>query len=158
MSETVRVQIVDYSSQYKDHFKRLNVEWLEKYFYVEKFDNEVLSHPEKYVLKDGGAIFFSLYGSEIVGTAALIRQKDLFELSKMAVTEKCQGLKIGQKLAEAAIEKARNLGEKQIFLETNSKLAPAISLYHKLGFRHAEHPLGKSEHYQRADTYMILDL
>jgi putative acetyltransferase len=79
------------------------------------------------------------------------------ELTKMAVTEKFQGLKIGERLALAAINKAKSLGGKSIFLETNSKLLPAIKLYKKLGFEHKAYPKCKSEHYQRADTYMVLE-
>lgn len=152
------VEILQYQSEYRAEFKRLNVEWLEKHFYVEKIDDDILSNPEEYILKPGGFIFFAKCGDEIVGTSALIKHSDMFELAKMAVTEKYQGLKIGKKLADVAIDKARALGQRQIFLETNSKLKPALNLYKKLGFVDAPYPGGKSEHYQRSDTYMVLIL
>jgi len=75
----------------------------------------------------------------------------------MAVTEKYQGLKIGEKLAIVAIDKARSLGEKSIFLETNSKLVHAIKLYKKLGFKLKKYPKRETEHYQRADTYLVFE-
>ncbi len=157
--ESELVKIIDYKPEFREAFKRLNYEWLEKYFYVEKIDADVLSKPEEYIIRNGGFIFFATYNDEIVGTSALIKhEKEGFELSKMAVTEKYQGLKIGRKLADAAIVKVKSLGEKSVFLETNSKLAPALNLYKKLGFKHVEYPSGKSEHYQRSDTYMVLAL
>ncbi|MBE6026145.1 MAG: GNAT family N-acetyltransferase, partial [Clostridiales bacterium] len=38
------------------------------------------------------------------------------------------------KLMEHAIKKAKEAGARRVFLYTNSKLAPALSLYKKLGF------------------------
>jgi len=151
------LEIIGFESVYRDYFRILNEEWLIKYFKIEDIDIKVLGNPEKYILDDGGFILFARYQNEIVGTCALINQgKYGFELSKMAVTEKYQGLKIGLKLAEAVIEKAKSMGEKKIFLETNSKLKPAISLYEKLGFKHQKPKFDHSK-YERADVYMELE-
>lgn len=151
------VTIIEFEPKYAEPFRQLNIEWLEKYFYVEKIDDEVLSTPEAYIIGRGGFIFFAKYGDEIVGTCALIKHAEGFELSKMAVTHKYQGLQIGKKLAQFAIARTRQLGEKSLFLETNSKLLPAVNLYKKLGFESRPHPGGRS-HYQRSDVYMVLDL
>ena len=37
--------IIDYNPKYAQDFKALNIEWLETFFYVEDYDNEVLSNP-----------------------------------------------------------------------------------------------------------------
>jgi ribosomal protein S18 acetylase RimI-like enzyme len=52
----------------------------------------------------------------------------------MAVDKKFRGLKIGQALADAAIEKAKTLGASKIILYSNTRQVPAIALYRKLGF------------------------
>ncbi len=156
--EADSVEIIEYEEIYRADFKRLNFEWLEKYFYVEEIDNEILSDPERHILANGGCIFFARFQGEIIGTSALIKQGEMFELAKMSVTEKYKGLHIGEKLALAAVEKARSLAQKRIFLETNSRLLPALNLYKKIGFRHAPYPSGQSEHYQRSDVYMVLEL
>ena len=57
-----------------------------------------------------------------------------FELAKMAVSPKFQGKGIGSVLGNAVIDKARDLGAKKIYLESNTVLGPAINLYRKLGF------------------------
>ena len=73
---------------------------------------------------------------KVVGTCALIKYNDqLYELAKMGVSEAYQGQKIGRKLAEAVLERAKELGAKKVFLESSQQLEAALALYHKLGFR-----------------------
>lgn len=150
---TKEVSIVTYAPEFKADFKRLNTEWLEKYFYVEAIDDQVLSNPESCILNKGGEILFARYDGQIVGTVALmLDDQGRVELTKMAVTEQYQGLKIGQKLLDAAIARFKASGRSMLFLESNSRLKPAIRLYEKSGFVHRPRP--ESSHYQRADVYM----
>lgn len=149
------LKIITFNAAYREHFKNLNIDWLEKYFKVEPIDMKVISSPEE-IINKGGQIFFALLNGEVVGTCALLRDEDLFELSKMAVTEKAQGKKIGQKLGETAVTYAHEAGVKKIFLESNRKLIPALNLYKKLGFKEVENY--KSEKYLRSDIKMELDL
>jgi septum formation topological specificity factor MinE len=51
------IQIESYQPQYKEAFKTLNLEWIQKYFKVEPHDVEQLENPEKYILESGGQIF-----------------------------------------------------------------------------------------------------
>lgn len=44
----------------------------------------------------------------------------VFELSKMGVLPEAQGLKLGWKLGEKAIEKAKSVGAKKLYLESNT--------------------------------------
>jgi ribosomal protein S18 acetylase RimI-like enzyme len=148
------VEIIPYKPAYRDDFRRLNVEWLEKYFYVEDIDNRVLSDPETHILSGGGFIFFALVGPDVVGTAALIKaDNDRYELSKMSVTEGFKGLGIGRQLASAAIRRFEKTGARELYLESNSQLTPAISLYESLGFVHQ--PARDDSEYMRADVYMV---
>jgi ribosomal protein S18 acetylase RimI-like enzyme len=52
----------------------------------------------------------------------------------MAVTEKAQGKKVGQKLLSVVIEKTKAQKANPLILETNSKRTQAIHLYRKYGF------------------------
>lgn len=129
------VKIIKYNSEHKNKFKELNLEWLEKYFEVEEEDIKALNNPEEYYIKKGGEIFFALLDNDICGTCAVKKlSADIFELSKMAVTENYQGKQIGKKLALTAIGYAYEKGAKKIVLETSPKLVSAINLYKKLGF------------------------
>lgn len=147
-------EILDYSHRYADAFATLNIEWLEKYFRVEPIDHEILSDPEKSVLAPGGAILYARKGSEIVGTIALKYQAaGVFELTKMAVTERCQGAGIGRLLLQAAIRRFEALGGERLYLESHSSLVAALSLYEASGFVHVPPPAESD--YERADVYMI---
>jgi len=45
------IDIIPFEPEYAPHFYTLNVAWLEKYFYVEPYDEKVLSNPKEYILK-----------------------------------------------------------------------------------------------------------
>jgi N-acetylglutamate synthase-like GNAT family acetyltransferase len=67
----------------------------------------------------------ALYEEEPVGCLCLIKMDDLeydYELAKMAVSPKAQGKNIGFLLGQTIIEKARSLGAKKLYLESNTAL------------------------------------
>jgi DNA-binding MarR family transcriptional regulator len=173
--ESSEVRIVDCTPQYYKDFRRLNEEWITRYFRMEEADYRSLDHPEEYILNKGGHIFIALYKGEPVGTCAIIRQTPairqtaapveapsarplqapVFELAKMAVSPAAQGMGIGLLLGQVCIDKARALGSKRIYLESNTRLKPAINLYHKLGFRKV---VGPPSPYERSNIQMELPL
>ncbi|RKY94264.1 MAG: hypothetical protein DRQ01_02780 [Ignavibacteriae bacterium] len=129
------VRIVPYQNKYKRDFKKLNTEWLEKYFTVEPIDKKIISSPEEEIINKGGEIFFALLDKEVIGTCAVLKDdKKTYELTKMAVTEKSQGKQIGKKLGLTVIGFVVSKRGKRIVLDTNIKLTAAIQLYRKLGF------------------------
>ncbi|MDR2237399.1 MAG: GNAT family N-acetyltransferase [Chryseobacterium sp.] len=152
------VRIVAYGPEYKEAFKTLNEEWIRTFFVMEAGDYKLLDHPEEQILDKGGHIVVALLNNEPVGTCALVKSNDeplTFELSKMAVSPKAQGKKIGWLLGKALVEKAREMNASRIFLETNSVLVPAIKLYEKLGFTHM--PVTNAG-YDRVDVQMEMIL
>lgn len=149
------LEIIAYQEQYKNDFTSLNFEWLEEYFYIEDYDREVLTNPEKYILEKEGFIFFAKYDYQIVGTVALIKRDNaVFELSKMAVTPKYKGLKIGLQLMNYCIAFAKKNQFERLFLDSSRKLTPAINLYKKVGF--VEIPVPKDTPYERCNIRMEL--
>lgn len=130
------VRIIDYEPRHQEIWEGLNISWISRDFEVEDIDRETLGKPQQYFLDGGGAILLAEKDGEIVGTVALQPfGKGSFELAKMTVAEKMRGLKIGEKLCAAALERARQLGAKRVFLYSNTKAYQAINLYFKLGFR-----------------------
>jgi len=153
LEDAAAVEIIPFERRYAADFRRLNIEWLRKYFRVEPIDEEVLSRPLR-ILRDGGAIFLARHRGAIVGTCALLNAGNgRFELSKMAVTGGHQGLGIGRRLIEAVIADYLGRGARELFLESNSRLTPAITLYLSAGFVHAARP--EPSHYERGDVYMV---
>ena len=127
--------------------------WLREYFRVEAVDKRVLANPEELILDEGGEIFFAVAGNVAHGTVAMKRiEPGVFELTKLAVDPRVQQGGMGRRLCEKVIERFVARGGKTLFLETNTTLTPAISLYEKLGFVHK--PFPSESPYERADYYM----
>lgn len=132
------IRIIDWQPSYQDAWKNLNIAWISKDYEVEQVDFDTLDFPEKYFIQGGGAVLLAQSESdgEILGTVALQPFGDgVLELAKMTVAESARGLKIGELLGVAALERARQLGAKRVFLLSNTKAYQAINLYFKLGFR-----------------------
>lgn len=152
------ITIVPYSDAYASDFKSLNEEWIVKYFKMEEMDHASLNHPRKYILDKGGYIAVALLHDEAVGVCALIPSlhKDYdFELAKMGVSPKAQGKGIGKLLGQHMVEKAKAMGAKKLYLESNRILKPALNLYQKLGFKEV---VGATSPYERSDIQMELYL
>jgi ribosomal protein S18 acetylase RimI-like enzyme len=154
----MKIDIISFENQYATYFYDLNIEWLQTYFYVEPYDEDVLSNPEKYIINKGGHIFFAKLGEQIVGTVALmpIGSDGLFELTKMAVSPKHRGFKIGQELMQHCIAFSKSIGLAELILYSNTTLENAIYIYRKYGF--VELPLEPDTPYKRSDIKMLLKL
>lgn len=148
----MNISIIDFETKYAADFKRLNLEWLDKYDLTEPADINMLDNYQQEILATGGVIFLAKAGEEIVGTAALVQEgAGEFELAKMAVTAAFQGKGISKLLIEKCLEAAKQLNATKIFLLSSTKLATALSLYEKYGFMHV--PVTNS-HYATADVMM----
>jgi N-acetylglutamate synthase-like GNAT family acetyltransferase len=133
------VEIIDYSGEYANDFRELNLEWLDKYNLTESHDLEVIDHPKEEILDKGGYIFLAREENRIVGTAGIANEGDsIYELVKMAVAPAFRGKGISKMLIEKCLDKARELKAKKIFLYSNSQLQTAITLYKKYGFVHVD--------------------
>src|SRR4029450_13265913 len=107
----------------EDAFRRLNEEWIERYFQIEEKDRKMLGDPRGQILDSGGAIQIAEVEGAVVGCCALIRNAPgTFELAKMAVTDAYQGRGLGRSLLASAIDTARSMGAVRLFLETNSTM------------------------------------
>jgi len=156
--EDMKVEVVDYRPEHLMTFKRLNIMWINSHWSLEPHDLEVLNDPQASILSKGGHIFVALVNGKPIGVVALCRMDGTeydFELAKLAVDPAARGTGVGEKICRAALERAGKLGAKKIFLESNTILKPAISLYRKLGFTELEeyHPA-----YERGDIQMELTL
>jgi putative acetyltransferase len=151
------MEIVGFHESHAGAFKALNVAWISHYFELEPKDLEVLDDPVGKVMATGGHILMAVEQGEAIGCVALIAMKDGgFEVAKMAVIEAHKGRGIGRDLMAACIERARAVGARRLYLETNSSLAPALGLYRRFGFKDVQ-PAEPSP-YARADVMMELPL
>ena len=148
------LNIIDFEKKLEKDFYNLNIEWLEKFFIVEKYDEEILSNSKKYIIDKGGEIFFAKTKDEIIGTVALMptSEKDIFELSKMAVKPNYRNKGIGKQLLKKCVKFSKYKGLKSLILYSNKKLKNAIYLYEEYGF--TEVILEKNPPYMRANIKM----
>lgn len=130
------MEIIEYEDKYKEDFRRLSYEWLEKYVFVEPEDEIIINNPREIVLNPGGHIYFIKHLDEIIGTVSLIKTEgNSFELAKLAVTEKYKGFGFGNILITTCINISEIENMDKIILYTSHKLLPAINLYKKFGFK-----------------------
>jgi ribosomal protein S18 acetylase RimI-like enzyme len=149
------ISIQNYRPEHQCLFEKFNRAWIEEHFEMEPVDTLTLKHPDLHIIGKGGAILMAYAEDEVAGTVALkYNAPGVYEFTKMAVDEKFRGKKIGETLAHAAIEKARQLKAQKIILYSNTKLKAAIGLYRKLGFK--EVPVDAL--YKRSDIKMELEL
>lgn len=153
----VFVQIVPFQPRFADAFKALNEVWIRRHFTYEAKDAEILEDPGGKVVGPGGEVLFALEDDVPVGCCALIAMPDgSFELAKMAVADRAQGRGYAKALLAACIDWAKAAGAYRIYLESNSSLAPALTLYRRFGFVDVPPERRPASPYARADVWMEL--
>lgn len=139
------IAIIDYRPELQPDFERINKAWVEQYFSLEPFDIAQLENPQENILNKGGHIIFAQENGQVLGTVAIIPSQEphTFEMIKMGVAPEGQGRGIGSLLGKAILDKAKNLGALKVVLYSNTKLAPALHLYKKLGFEELDMGCGQ---------------
>ena len=146
--------IQDYEPKYQSDFEQLNKAWLNKYFRIEPVDEYVLTNPGEAILQKGGAILVALQNEDVTGVVGLLKvNDDIYEFTKMAVSEQHQRKGIAEKLSREALKKVKQLGGNRVILYTTRNLYPALALYSKLGFK--EVPMDNNA-YKRSEIKMEL--
>lgn len=152
MSKKNVVDIIEFSEELSEPIKTLNYEWLEKYFRIEEGDVASLSDPQKHIIDKGGHIYYAKLDGEIVGTASLLKKSEtVYELGKLAVSDKAQGHGIGTILIEHCLNIAKQKQITTLILYSNTTLQSAIHLFRKYGFQEVELESGV---YERANIKM----
>tara|TARA_B100001778_G_scaffold196618_1_gene162191 strand:- start:88 stop:459 length:372 start_codon:yes stop_codon:yes gene_type:complete len=106
---------------------------------VEPYDLKILNECKKTIIDKGGYIFFGKKKNKIIGTFAFIKKnKNSYELSKMAIKKEERGKGYGSKMLEFAILFGKNNNWNETYLYSNTKLKNSIYLYKKYGFKKTE--------------------
>lgn len=152
------LRIHEFSEALAPLFRSINAQWIEAMYEMEQADRDVLDHPrEKIIDKGGDILFVEAEGLGIVGTCALKKTgENEYELNKMGVLAEARGLKVGEYLLKAVIDRAKQKGAKRLYLLSNKKSEVAVYLYEKLGFQHDEQIMKEfGSHYVRCDVAML---
>jgi len=111
--------------------------------------------------KPTSAYFVLEENGRIIGGAG-IAQLDNFdgnvcELQKMYFLPEARGRGFGRQMMEICLNKAKNVGFEQCYLETLPYMEDARKLYKKVGFRSLDSRMGDTGHYS-CNLWMIKDL
>jgi len=153
------MRIVDFEPQFAAAFKALNEAWITHHYALEAKDHEILGDPQAEVIDRGGAIFIAVEDDAVIGCCALKPMADGgFQLAKMTTAEAARGRGVGRALMAACIERARARGAPRIYLESGTRLGPALALYRAFGFVDVEPPDHAATPFSRVDVWMELSL
>jgi putative acetyltransferase len=98
---------------------------------------------------------------EIFGGAG-IKQLDNYEgnvceLQKMYFLPEARGIGLGSRMMETCLQKAKEFGFEQCYLETLPYMEDARKLYRKAGFKDLDAPMGDTGHYS-CNLWMLKEL
>lgn len=153
------MQIVEFEPRHAEAWRTLNEAWIRRWFTLEPKDRKALDDPEGVVIGARGRIFMAEDGGAAVGCVALLPMGDGgFEVAKMTVAEAARGAGLGRRLMQACVDTGRAARAPRLYLETNSRLAPALGLYRAFGFREIDKGDAPPSQYARCDLWMELPL
>jgi len=107
------------------------------------------------------ALFVAEENGTILGCCGIFPTDNLpentTELVKFYLTKEARGKGIGKLLMEKSVEKAKELGYQQVYLESLPEFSKAVSIYEKQGFQYLTKALGDSGH-SGCNLWMIKNL
>lgn len=138
------VSISDYKPSLKADFTRLTGSWLNDLLdgQLEEEDEFTIHHPDKAYVKTGGFVFFAQNEKrKVIGCVALKRLDDhRFEFCKLYVHPETRRQGIATKLIDRCINRCRENGAKELWLQTTNRMPDAHKLYYSMGFKDAKAP------------------
>ena len=98
----------------------------------------------------GAGYFVAVLNDNIVGGGGIYPTdglpEDTCELVKMYLLPWARGVGLGRTLIDKSLTFAREIGYRQVYLETMPELKQALKVYEKFGFEYLKGPMGNSGH------------
>jgi len=157
IKKNLEVDIITFTPDLAQYFYSINAQWVSDMFCMEEYDEKILSNPQKYIIDEGGQIWFAKHQEiGIIGTCAVKNfGNNWYELTKMGVLESARGLKVGEILLQKVLSDCKKIKMDTLFLLTNKICKPAIHLYEKNGFVHDKSLKSKFDGmYKRSNVWM----
>ena len=128
------MKIVKYEPRYRKDFVELNTAWLERFYTVEPYDQEMMDRVEE-IIDDGGMLYFATEGEQVLATCmAMPLEENTWEMCKLAAVGQYTGTGAGSAVFKACMDYAIQHGAKKLMLISCRALEPAIHIYKKFGF------------------------
>lgn len=111
--------------------------------------------------KEKSVLYIAEENGEIVGSCGIYPTENLpedtAEMVKFYLTKNARGKGTGRALMETALEAARQMGYRKIYIESLPEFTKALSMYEKQGFKLLEKPMGNSCH-TGCNIWMLKDI
>jgi len=121
---------------------RAHGRWLERVLGVAIVDRQPfwqseIERPERYYALPDGQLVVARLDGDPVGVVGVRRDADATaELKRLFVVPAARGAGLGHALVQAAVQAARTLGARRLWLETSTTVMPAaVGIYRRHGFR-----------------------
>lgn len=125
------------------------------------YSDPTTDHLSIHFQTSGAILWVALSDEEILGCCGIYPTTGLpkvcGELVKFYLSKNARGKGVGKALMEKSIASAKELGYRQIYLESLPEFSNAVSIYEKQGFRRLADPLGDSGH-TGCTIWMLKDL
>jgi putative acetyltransferase len=99
----------------------------------------------------GSGYYVATLNGEVVGGGGIFPSPGLpegtCELVKMYLLPSARGIGLGKHLIQRALDFAREVGYRQVYLETMPELKQALGAYERFGFQYLNGPLGDTGHF-----------
>jgi GNAT superfamily N-acetyltransferase len=110
-------------------------DWLQVDLCFQGFDTELATLPGAYARPDG-RLYLAMDGAAAAGCIALRRfDAEAGEVKRLYVRPAWRGQGLGDRLAQAVLEAAREIRYRRLLLDTLDHMHAARSLYARAGFR-----------------------
>lgn len=129
------MDIIEYQPKYRQDFIDLNTAWLERFYTVEPYDQDLLDRVDD-IIRSGGMVYFALQGGRVLATCMTVPMENgEWEMCKLAAVGQYTGTGAGTAVFRRCMGYAIRHGAKKVVLISCRALEPAIHIYRKAGFR-----------------------
>lgn len=128
------MNIIEYNPKYRDDFIRLNTEWLNRFYWIETFDQFAMDHVDELIAK-GAMVYLALEKDHVIAVCMTMPlENNVWEMCKLAAENQYTGTGAGNAVFCACMNYAITHGAAKLVLISCHGLNPAIHLYKKNGF------------------------
>ena len=128
------MKIIPYEVKYREDFIRLNTEWLERFYWIEDFDQDAMDRVDE-LIQNGAMAYFAVEKGEVLATCMTMPlENDTWDRCKLAARNQYTGTGAGNSVFCACMDYAISHGAKRLVLISCTGLKAAIHLYRKNGF------------------------
>lgn len=136
MKGMIFVELEKFSEKYRQAFIDFNTDWIvENFGSLEEHDRETFAKIDDLLEKEAMIFFAVEDGVALACCMAAPMDGGTWEICKLGSNKNVPHKGAGSMVFKACMDWAQERGAKRLFILSNSKLAPALHIYEKFGFK-----------------------